>query len=234
MNPRFGWLYGTDLNDFRGLILGGDFSLPILNNSWSTYQLNNKYYQQIFDRNIESQEYNNKWALANDVVGAASGAGTGAAAGAAVGTMIAPGIGTAIGAAVGGIASAAGGIMDVISGKATREQELARQKDVFGMELGTIKARAQSLTRGNIYNINNKYFPYIEYYTCTDKELEALDNKLKYNGMTIGVIGKIKDYIDNSAEWSYIQATVIDINIYDDTHTAEAIDQLLKGGIRIV
>lgn len=234
VNPRFGWLYGTDLNDFRGLILGGDFSLPILNNSWSTYQLNNKYYQQIFDRNIESQEYNNKWALANDVVGAASGVGTGAAAGAAVGTMIAPGIGTAIGAAVGGIASAAGGIMDVISGNATRNQELARQKDVFGMELGTIKARAQSLTRGNIYNINNKYFPYIEYYTCTDKELEALDNKLKYNGMTIGVIGKIKDYIDNSAEWSYIQGTVIDIDIYDDTHTAEAIDQLLKGGIRIV
>ena len=51
--------------------------------------------------------------------------------------------------------------------------------------------------------------------------------------MTIGVIGKIKDYIDNSAEWSYIQGTVIDIDIYDDTHTAEAIDQLLKGGIRI-
>ena len=233
VNPRFGWLYGTDLNDFRGLILGGDFSLPILNNSWSTYQLNNKYAQQIFDRNIESQEYNNKWALASDIVGAASGALGGAAAGAAAGSMIMPGPGTVVGAAIGGLASAAGGVMDVVSGNAIRNQELSRQKDVFGMELGTIKARAQSLTRGNIYNINNKYFPYIEYYTCTDKELEALENKIKYTGMTIGVIGKIEDYIDYSAEWSYIQAQLIHIDINDDTHTAEAINQLLKGGIRI-
>ena len=233
VNPRFGWLYGTDLNDFRGLILGGDFSLPILNNSWSTYQLNNKYYQQIFDRNIESQEFNNKWALASDIVGAVSGAGAGAAAGAAVGSMIMPGPGTIAGAAIGGLASAAGGVMDVVSGNAIRNQELSRQKDVFGMELGTIKARAQSLTRGNIYNINNKFFPYIEYYTCTDKELEALENKIKYTGMTIGVIGKIEDYIDYSAEWSYIQAQLIHIDINDDTHTAEAINQLLKGGIRI-
>lgn len=233
VNPRFGWLYGTDFNDFRGLILGGDFSLPILNNSWSTYQLNNKFYQQIFDRSIESQEYNNKWALASDVVGAVSGTAAGAAAGAAAGTMIMPGVGTAIGAVAGGLASAAGGAMDVISGTAIRNQELSRQKDIFGMELGTIKARAQSLTRGNIYNVNNKYFPYIEYYTCTDQELEALENKLKYTGMTIGVIGKIEDYIDYSAEWSYIQGTLIHIEINDDTHTAQAINQLLKGGIRI-
>ena len=52
--------------------------------------------------------------------------------------------------------------------------------------------------------------------------------------MDMGIEAKLKDYIDNSAEWSYIQGTVIDINIYDDTHTAEAINQLLKGGIRIV
>ena len=233
VNPRFGWLYGTDLNDFRGLILGGDFSLPILNNQWSTYSLNNKFAQQIFDRNIESQEFNNKWALASDIVGAVSGAGAGAAAGAAVGSMIMPGPGTIAGAAIGGLASAAGGVMDVVAGNAIRNQELSRQKDVFGMELGTIKARAQSLTRGAIYNINNKFFPYIEYYTCTDKELEALENKLKYTGMTIGVIGKIEDYIDYSAEWSYIQAQLIHIDINDDTHTAEAINQLLKGGIRI-
>ena len=233
VNPRFGWLYGTDLNDFRGLILGGDFSLPILNNQWSTYSLNNKFAQQIFDRNIESQEFNNKWALASDIVGAVSGAGAGAAAGAAVGSMIMPGPGTIAGAAIGGLASAVGGAMDVVAGNAIRNQELSRQKDVFGMELGTIKARAQSLTRGAIYNINNKFFPYIEYYTCTDKELEALENKLKYTGMTIGVIGKIEDYIDYSAEWSYIQAQLIHIDINDDTHTAEAINQLLKGGIRI-
>lgn len=232
INPRFGWLYGTDFNDFRGLILGGDFSLPILNNSWSTYQLNNKYYQQIFDRKIESQEYNNKWALAGDIVGGAAGVAGGIAAGAAAGSIV-PGIGTAVGAIAGGLASAAGGVMDVIGNKKIREEQIGLQKDLFGMELGTVKARADSLTRGATYNINNKYFPYIEYYTCTDQELTALMNKIKYNGMTIGVIGKIEDYIDYSADWTYIQARVIDIDIEDDTHMANTINGELQGGVRI-
>ena len=232
VNPRFGWLYGTDFNDFRGLILGGDFSLPILNNNWSTYQLNNKYYQQIFDRKIESQEYNNKWALAGDIVGGAAGVAGGVAAGAAAGSIV-PGIGTAIGAIAGGLASSAGGVMDIIGNQKLRREQIGLQKDLFGMELGTIKARADSLTRGAIYNINNKYFPYIEYYTCTDKEREALMNKIKYNGMTIGVIGKVVDYIDYSADWTYIQARVIDIDIEDDTHMANTINGELQGGVRI-
>ena len=225
INPRFGWLYGTDFNDFRGLILGGDFSLPILNNSWSTYQLNNKYYQQIFDRKIESQEFNNKWALASDITGAI----TGAAGGAAAGMMI----GGPVGAVIGGAVSAIGGAADVIGNHMIREEQLDLQKDLFGMELGTVKARADSLTRGATYNINNKYFPYIEYYTCTDQELEALENKLKYNGMTVGVIGVIENYIDYSADWTYIQARVIDIDIEDDAHMANTINRELQGGIRI-
>ena len=232
VNPRFGWLYGTDFNDFRGLILGGDFSLPILNNNWSTYQLNNKYYQQIFDRKIESQEYNNKWALASDIVGGSVGVAGGIAAGAAAGSIM-PGIGTAVGAAAGGLASIAGGVTDIVGNQKLRGEQIGLQKDLFGMELGTIKARADSLTRGAIYNINNKYFPYIEYYTCTDKEREALMNKIKYNGMTIGVIGKVGDYIDYSDDWTYIQAKVIDIDIEDDAHMANTINMELQGGIRI-
>ena len=232
VNPRFGWLYGTDFNDFRGLILGGDFSLPILNNNWSTYQLNNKYYQQIFDRKIESQEYNNKWALASDIVGSVAGTAGGVAAGAAAGSIV-PGAGTVAGAVAGGVASAAGGVVDIIGNQKLRREQIGLQKDLFGMELGTIKARADSLTRGAIYNINNKYFPYVEYYTCTDKEREALENKIKYNGMTIGVIGKVGDYIDYSADWTYIQARVIDIDIEDDTHMANTINGELQGGVRI-
>ena len=232
VNPRFGWLYGTDFNDFRGLILGGDFSLPVLNNNWSTYQLNNKYYQQIFDRKIESQEYKNKWALASDIVGAGAGAVGGVAGGAAAGSIV-PGIGTAVGAVAGGLASGISGGIDVIANQKIREEQIGLQKDLFGMELGTIKARADSLTRGAIYNVNNKYFPYIEYYTCTDKEREALMNKIKYNGMTIGVIGKVGDYIDYSDDWTYIQAKVIDINIQDDAHMANTINMELQGGIRI-
>src|SRR5699024_701342 len=42
INPNFKNLYGQDFNDARGLICGGDFSLPQLSSAWANYQLNNK------------------------------------------------------------------------------------------------------------------------------------------------------------------------------------------------
>ena len=223
INPVFSYLYGNDYNDFRGLICGGDFSLPILNNSWSTYELNNKYYQQIFNRNIESQEYNNKWNLASNIVGSITGAAGGAAAGAMVGGPA--------GAAVGGIASLVGGVVDTVGNQMIFREGIDRQKDVFNMELGTIKARAQSLTRGTSYNINNKYFPYIEYYSCTETELEAFEKKLEYSGMTVGVIGTVTDYINHAAT-SYFKGSLIEIDITDDAHMAMEIAKMLQGGVR--
>lgn len=223
VNPVFGYLYGEDFNDFRGLICKGDFSLPILNDQWSTYELNNKNYQAIFDRNIESQEYQNKWQLASNIAGIFTGAGGGAAAGGLVGG--------AAGAVVGGTLAGIGGIVDTVASQEMFKESIDRQKDLFGMELGNIKARAQSLSRGTSYNVNNKYFPYLEYYACTEEELVALNNKLKYNGMTIGVIGTVQQFL-NPDETSYYQGTLIEIDITDDAHMADEIARTLQGGIR--
>lgn len=233
VNPYFRSLYGKDYNDYRGLICGGDFSLPILNSEWETYQLNNKYYQAIFDRNIEHQEFNNKYALRGDIIGAVTGTATGAAQGAAAGGIAGGSAGVAAGAVVGGAASAAGGIADVIINQKLRRENIQYQKDQFGFELGTIKARSESLTRTTSFNRNNKYFPYIEYYTCTEEERQALLNKIQYNGMTIGVIGTIPDYLNPEGELTYIQGTIIDIDIPSDANVADRLNQVLQGGIRI-
>lgn len=234
INPKFNktFLYGDDWDDYRGLICSGEFSLPIVNDDWTNYQLNNKYYQAIFDRNIEHQEFNNKYQLASDIVGAATGAAGGATTGAAMGSVV-PGIGTAIGAAVGGLAGAAGGIADVVINDKLRKESIQYQKDQFGFELGTIKARSQSLTRSTSFNANNKYFPYVEYYTCTETEEKALKNKFKYNGMTIGVIGKLNDYINPDEDFTYVQGTVIEIDLPGDYHIASKVDEELRGGFRI-
>ena len=231
VHPIFSGLYGNlQQDDFRGLICGGDFSLPILNDKWSTYELNNKYYQQQFNRNIESQEYNNSWALTGDIVNAITGVASGAAAGAVAGSIV-PGVGTAAGAVVGGIASAIGGAADIAKGVGTRNEELQRQKDQFGYQLGTIKAQANTLVRTTSYNISNKYFPYIEYYTASPEEIAALEYKLKYNGMTINVIGKIPDYLGPNE--TYIQGKPIRLNIENDNHMAEAISYELQRGVYI-
>lgn len=231
VHPIFSGLYGNlQQDDFRGLICGGDFSLPILNDKWSTYELNNKYYQQQFNRNIESQEYNNGWALAEDITGAVTGVASGAAVGAIAGSVV-PVIGTAVGAVVGATASAIGGALDVAKGIGTRKEELQRQKDQFGYQLGTIKAQANTLVRATSYNISNKYFPYIEYYTASPEEIAALEYKLKYNGMTINVIGKISDYMGPTE--TYIQGKPIRLNIENDSHMSDAISYELQQGVYI-
>ena len=59
VNPNWNGLYGGDFNDARGLILQGDFSIAALNNAWEQYQLQNKNYEAIFNREIQSMELKN-------------------------------------------------------------------------------------------------------------------------------------------------------------------------------
>lgn len=226
INPSFTGLYGADYDDYRGLICGGDYSLPIVSNAWETYQLQNKYYQDIFNRQISHQEYNNKFALASDIIGATTGAVSAGVEGLRLGGGVG---GAAVGAGLGVIA----GTADVVTNQMLRNEEIRYQKDQYGFQLGTIKARADSLTRTTSFNQNNKYFPYIEYYTCTPVEEEALKKKMEYNGMTVGVIGKISDYLSPTYEYTYVQAELIEIDIPDDYQMVEEIARRLRGGIRI-
>ena len=54
--PAFNFLYGADFNDNIGLICAGDYSLPRVSSAWQSYQLNNKNYQNIFNRDIQHLE----------------------------------------------------------------------------------------------------------------------------------------------------------------------------------
>lgn len=225
IHPVWGWMYGnSSQEDFRGLICQGDFSLPATTNEWATYELQNKNYQAIFDRQIQSQDFQRGWQRASDIVGAVGGSLGGAVAGFAFGG---PG-----GALAGGLASAGGGITDVIANEQIYQEQRQASIDNFQMQLGNVKARANTLSRGTSYNIDSKYFPFIEYYTCTQQELDSFNNYIKYRGMTVGVIGQIQDYL-NPNDTTFIQGKLIDIDITDDFHMAREIANVLRGGIRI-
>ena len=58
LNPDFSGLYGRDWNDSTGLICGGDFSIPMMNDAFTSYALQNKNYQEIFSRQIENLDVN--------------------------------------------------------------------------------------------------------------------------------------------------------------------------------
>ena len=221
VSPNFDGLYGKDYDDTRGLICSGDFSLPIINDQWKSYQINNKNYQNIFDRQIQNMEINNRLSNIQAGAGALTGAlGAGGAAGLIFGPLA--GVGA-------GVFSAAAGGVDFAMNKALQNEALDYKKDMFGYELGNIKAMPDSLAKVTAFTANNKVFPMLEYYTCTDEEKQALKDKIKYNGMTVMRIGKIVDFLQE--DYSYIKGKVIRLeDIADDTNYLNQIaDELYKG-----
>lgn len=145
--PVWGGLYGKNFDDARGLICN-EFSLPRVDSEWASYTLNNKNYQKAFDRQIESQEFQNKWQMRADIANAITGTASGGVAGGMIGGIA----GGVLGAAV----SAAAGVATVGSNAAIRNEQLNLAKDQFTLSNGNIQARPNTLTRAGGENIDNK------------------------------------------------------------------------------
>lgn len=231
INPNFGRLYGQDFNDARGLICGGDFSLTQTSNAWANYQLANKNYQLIFDRQIANLEVSNKIQRTRELTSAAFGTLQGGITGGTTGTMVG-GVGGAIAGAVTGLgASAIGGIADIRLADRLRAETLDYTRDMYGYNLGNIQALPTSIAKTSAFTYNNKLFPILEYYTCTDKEKSALINKCNWNGMTVMRIDTIGSFIGNQSN-QYIKARLIRITdkSIDDYHMVKSIDDELNRG----
>ena len=232
INPDFGSLYGEDFNDSRGLLCGGDFGLPRLDDSWQNYQQQNANYQNIFDRQIQNMEVNNavqrekqKWQIASGAVGAGMG-------GALTGALVGGPIGAIVGGVIGAGASTAAGIRDYQLSEQLRQEAIDYTTDQFGYQLGNIKALPNSLSRTSALTYNNKLFPFLEFYSCTDEEKRALENKIKYNGMTVMRIGIISDFIKN--EPTYIKGRLIRFEGTDNNfHVVNEIANEINKGVFI-
>lgn len=227
--PEFKNLYGKEFKDGRGCICQGDFSLPQIGSEWTQYQINNKNFLNAFNRQIQNMETNNavqreleKWQVAGGVL---SAAGTGAAAGAMVGRST----GAAIGGVVSGVSSAVAGLADIRLNERLRTEALDYTKDQFGYQLGNIAALPYTLANIGAQTIISKYFPFLEYYTATEIEKEALRNKIKYNGMTVMTIGTIEEFQQPTP--TYIKGKLIRLEgVEEDFHFVNALaNELYKG-----
>ena len=235
--PLFGGLYGKEFNDARGLICGGDFSLPVVNSAWVSYQQNNKNYQAVFDRQISNMEFTNDINRKMDVLNAITGTVQGTTAGAMAGSAFGP-YGAIAGAVVGGVSSAVGGVADMAINESVRKEQMSYTRDLFKLNLGNIQAQPYSLSKTTAFTANNKIFPILEYYTCSDREKIAVANQIAQFSMNVGVIGTLQEYITNS--WSYqgiyarkyFKGRLLQTSIHDDDyHIVNAINQELQGGI---
>lgn len=226
----FSGLYGSDFNDARGLICGGDFSLARVTDSWQSYQLQNKNYQTIFDRQIQNMDVNRKYQRIEESVGAVAGSFQTSAQGFMVGG--------GVGAAVGGVLGLSAGLGDVALSEGKYKEQRSYAQDIHQYQLENVRALPYSLSKTTAFTFNNKIFPILEYYTCTDEEKIAVANEIANTGMTVGVIGQVQDYAFNT--WSYkdivsrnfVKCRLIRLeDIKDDTHLIDAISNELNKGV---
>ena len=222
VNPNFKGMYYQDFNDCRGLICGGDFSISRISDAFKQYEINNKNYVNIFDREIQNLEVQQKAQRIEQSVGAITGSlGAGLQAGIYTGSPV-------IGGIAGGV-SAIGGAADYAIGETLRNEALDYKKDMYGYQLGNIKALPYSLSKVDAFNDNNKIFPFIETYSASSTEIQAFKDKMKYNGMTVGRIGTIAEFI--RSDKTYIKGQLIrNEDIVEDFHYLNALsEEIYKG-----
>lgn len=231
VRPIWGGIYGTNFNDARGLICGGDFSVDIVNDAWTQYQINNKNYQLIFDRQIRSldvqqdvQRMNEKFQAATSIFSAAAaGSITGAAGGPA--GMIAGGV-------TAGLLSTVGAALDIKNNEKLRTDQRSAAFDMFGYNLGNIQAQPTTITKLSALAGNNKIWPFYEIYSTTSVEMAALEYAILWGGMTVNTIGTLKDFIGPSGSgYNFVRGRIIRITgLEEDAHIAQVIaDELARG-----
>ena len=231
LNPDFKGLYGQDFDDNRGLICKGDFSVSVIGSAWENYKLQNNNYAEIFNRQIQNMDVSNEIALKEQAWSTAGGALTGAAAGGAAGSMVASPIGGAVGAIGGAAASTLGGIADRAIMKERQKEAKSYAIDMHNYNLQNIRNRPDTLSKVDAYTNNNKIWPYIITYDCSDKEKEIFELKLMYDGMTVGAIGTIEDYLNPNGT-TFIRGQMIRFNdIEGDVHTSNEIYNRIKEGV---
>lgn len=222
-------LYGNDFNDPRGLICSGDFSMPATCDQWAQYEINNKNYQNMFNRQIETMDLTHRIQKTQQIAGAVVGTIQGGTTGLGAGAMTGNPYVAAAGAVIGTAASGVGGAMDVIHGQELRENEREQAFDMFRMGNENIQAMPDTLTKVSAFTPNNKIFPVYETYSATEQEITAFQNYIKYRGMKVGRIDNISNFI--WPDWEFVQASIIRFdNLGEDSHTAYEINnELMKG-----
>ena len=235
--PLFGGLYGKEFGDARGLICGGDFSLPVVNDAWVAYQQNNKNYQAIFDRQVQNLEFNNRINRTMQQWQVGAGITQGAASGAVAGSTFGP-YGAIAGAVVGLTASTIGGAFDLSLSEQQRQEQLKYNADIFNLNIGTIQAQPYSLSKTTAFTANNKIFPILEYYTCSNEEKDLVATHIINYSMTVGAIGKLKDYIKNTWQYNnvyarnFIKGTFLKLkDLFEDYHYLNALNEELNIGV---
>ena len=234
LQPQWSMFYGAEigLKDTRGLNLTSTNSVTRTSNQWQDYVLQNQNYQDIFNRQIQSMDAQfdtrANQAVENMIFG-----------------WFRTGLDTAshLGdkdAATGMALSLMGGGLNLIQqGLNYRDlvgdfrERRSATVDIFNLQNGNIKARADTLTKVNAMSPIYNTWPYIEIYTTTPEEKTALATYITEFSMNIGAMtSQLSAYVINNPNTrKFIQADIIRMSGKMDSHLAEEIRSLISEGV---
>ena len=233
VEPLFARMYGNNYDDQRGLICGGDFSLPQISDAWNTYQINNKNYQVMFNRQIESLDKQIMIGGASEAAGVISGTVGGVGGGAFSGSIMGGASGAMAGGIAGGAASLAGGIADISTNAILRADQRDAMIQQHNWQLDNIKAMPYGVSKASNFNSEQPKFPYIEFYNARGEEITNLEKFLSLKSYNISRYGKFSDYVKPTGR-TWLQGTFVRLNgISDDSHYLAAIADEVKQGFYI-
>lgn len=223
--PRFARMYGSNYRDYRGLICGGDFSLPQISDSWEAYQIQNKNYQAMFNRQIESMDLQHRVGTAQDITGALAGTLQGVAGGALIGGQV--------GAITGGVVSGIGGVADIATNSILRADQREAAIQQHNWQLQNIQALPYSVTKVNNFNVDSNYVPYLEMYVCEDTETDNFIKYLDLRSYSINRYGRLVDYIKPTGR-TFVKGMIVRLaEVDDDSHYLAAIADEVNQGFYI-
>lgn len=246
VQPIFGNMYGSNFNDPRGLILKGDFSIEQCTEAFRNYQLNNRNYELVFNRQIQSLDLKNSVANRMDELnsgldtlsiftGGLKGASQGALSGATTGSIG----GAAIGAGIGATAATIGGIADLTLNDSIRDMNRSIRMDArdasikqYQYQLGNIQALPNTLSRSSSFDAMYRIYPVLEIYSCSESEKLQTELAVKWCGIDINQMSTIDEQYENGTGELYIAATLLRTEGLNDQEFG-ALSQLLADGIYI-
>lgn len=230
IQPQWSDFYGAEigLKDTRGLNLTSTNSVARTSNQWQDYVLQNQNYQDIFNRQIQSMDaqfdIQANRAVRDMVFGLINtGVSTGMSSnpGSAAGSLISGGL---------NLIHQGQGYSDLVD--SFRERK-SLSVDLFNLQNGNIKARADALSKVNAMSPIYNTWPYIEVYETTSEEKAALTTYITEFSMNIGAMtSQLSAYVTNNPNTrKFIQADIIRINGKMDAHLAEEIKRLISEGV---
>jgi len=212
VNPVFDGMYGGNFNDQRGLIVTGDLSLSSVTDAWSNYMIQNKNFEQIFARQISSMDRQHTL------------------------QMLQGALSVGMSAYAGNYAGAVGGAAGMLFGDARYAENRSLSVDLRNMQIGNVQALPDSVSKVSAISYNNKIWPFIEEYECTDEEIDAAMRMIAARGISIDRFGVLRDYlyVNSLTPNRWIQASPVRIRgTNEDAHVLAEIASELEKGVYI-